>query len=103
MVGIAVHRTEGVGRGQDGRGAQSRSAMHAPDGDMPHPNFVPVSPRSSRRANWRVTPSTSGRVYSVPLTESFALVMGSDSFEVFASVTKLGPDNSEAPSPDVGD
>ena len=49
----------------------------------------PVSPRSSRRANWRVTPSTSGRVYSVPLTESFALVMASHSFEVFASATSF--------------
>src|SRR5438128_490660 len=75
IVVISFPSTEATGVTQDVMGVPPTRTMHAPHWDIPHPNFVPVSPRSSRRANWRVTPSTSGRVYSVPLTESFALVI----------------------------
>src|SRR5712691_1944119 len=75
IVVICLSSTEATGVTQDVVGVPSTRTMHAPHWDIPHPNFLPVSPRSSRRANWRVTPSTSGRVYSLPLTESFALVI----------------------------
>src|SRR5260370_21213190 len=92
IVVICLSSTEATGVTQDVVGLPSTRTMHAPHWDIPHPNFVPVSPRSSRRANWRVTPSTSGRVYSVPLTESFALVISvllTRSRGVFASGTSF--------------
>src|SRR2546426_24866 len=51
-------------------GVPSRCTVHAPQSAMPHPNFVPVSPSSSRSTHSSAVSAGTSRLTALPLMSS---------------------------------
>src|SRR2546423_13095665 len=56
-------------------GWPSTSTVQQPHCPTPQPNFVPVSPRSPRNANWSVALPSAGTLTSRPLTRKGTVAM----------------------------
>ena len=55
-------------------GVPSRCTVQAPQSAMPHPNFVPVSPSSSRSAQSSGVSAGTSRLTALPLMSSVVIV-----------------------------
>src|ERR1700691_3654045 len=63
-----------IGSKQDRTALPSTCTVHAPHWAMPHPNFVPVSPRTSRRTHSKGVSSVASTECTWPLIRR--LIMG---------------------------
>src|ERR1700682_1018702 len=79
MVTIALPAAAEIGVMQERVATPSRCTVHAPQSAIPHPNFVPVRPNSSRSVHKRGVSAGRSTVTDLPLTFRVGIAIGSSS------------------------